>query len=51
MGQGADHPMNVGITYDLQSDFPEIVDNEHAAEFDVPETIDAICDALERLGR
>lgn len=43
--------MNIGISYDLRTDYPELgIDSEQTAEFDVPETIDAIFDALTRLG-
>lgn len=43
--------MRVGITYDLKSDYlAQGYSAEEAAEFDVPETIDAIFEALASLG-
>jgi len=43
--------MRVGITYDLRADYLAMgYSEEDTAEFDVPETIDAIADALKALG-
>jgi D-alanine-D-alanine ligase len=43
--------VRIGFTYDLKSDYSALGFGEHAvAEFDAPETIDAIAGALESLG-
>ena len=44
--------MKIGITYNLKDELsPEaIIDNESCEEFDTPETINAICGALEKNG-
>lgn len=43
--------MNIGFTYDLRDEYLAMgFDAEAAAEFDKPETIDAIAGALSRLG-
>src|SRR5689334_14218461 len=44
--------MRVGVTYDLRSDYLAMgLGEEETAEFDAPETIDAICEALTVLGQ
>lgn len=44
--------MKIGITYNLKDELsPEaIIDNESCEEFDTPETINAICEVLEKNG-
>jgi D-alanine-D-alanine ligase len=43
--------MRIGVTYDLRTDYLAMGYSEEAtAEFDAPETIDAICQALSGLG-
>ena len=44
--------MRVGVTYDLRADYLAMgLGEEETAEFDAPETIDAICEALTVLGQ
>jgi D-alanine-D-alanine ligase len=44
--------MRIGVTYDLRSDYRALgYGEEETAEFDVEETIAAICDALTALGQ
>src|SRR5690242_12131825 len=43
--------MRIGVTYDLRADYLAMGFSEEAtAEFDAPDTIDAICNALAGLG-
>src|SRR5262249_60592170 len=43
--------MRVGVTYDLRADYLAMgLGEEETAEFDAPETIDAICQTLGALG-
>jgi D-alanine-D-alanine ligase len=43
--------MRVGVTYDLRADYLAMgYGEEETAEFDAPETIDAICEALAGMG-
>jgi len=44
--------MRVGVTFDLRADYLAMgLGEEETAEFDAPETIDAICEALTNLGQ